>query len=50
MYAEKVGNLLLKGLGHEITVVLKLYGLIGFGYERVRQIFIIFFIVPLILL
>jgi hypothetical protein len=32
----------LKGLGHEIRIVLKWYGLISLSEERVRQIFIIF--------
>ncbi len=32
----------LKGLGHEIRIMLKQYGLIGLGQERVWQIFIIF--------
>ncbi len=36
----------LKGLGHEIRIVLK-YGLIGLGKEKVRQIFIILLTVPL---
>jgi hypothetical protein len=39
----------LKGLGHEIRIVLKWYGLIGLGKEKVRQIFISFLTVPLIL-
>ncbi len=39
----------LMGLGHEIRIRFKWYGLIGLGLEKVRQIFIIFLIVPLIL-
>ncbi len=39
----------LKGLGHEIRIRFKWYGLIGLGLEKVRQIFIIFLTVPLIL-
>ncbi len=35
----------LKGLGHEIIIGLKCYGLIGFSQEGVSQIFIISFTV-----
>jgi hypothetical protein len=42
-------NTCLKERGHEIRIVLKWYGLIGLGYEKARQIFIIFLTVPLIL-
>ncbi len=40
---------MLKRQGHDITMGLKLYGWIGLGQERVRQLFIIFLTVPLIL-
>ncbi len=40
---------MLKGLGHKIVIRFKWYGLIGLGLEKVRQIFIIFLTVPLIL-
>jgi hypothetical protein len=39
----------LKGLGHEIIIRFKWYGLIGLGLEKVRQVFIIFLTVSLIL-
>jgi hypothetical protein len=41
-------NITLKGLGPEIRIVLKWYGLISLVEERVRQIFKNFLIVPLI--
>ncbi len=42
-------NLILKGLGHEIRIQFKWYGLIGLGLEKFQQIFITFLTVPLIL-
>ncbi len=39
----------LKGLGHKIRFWINSYGLIGLGWERVRQIVIIFLTVPSIL-
>ncbi len=42
-------SLSLKGLGHEIRIRFKWYGLMNLGLEKVRQIFIICLTVPLIL-